>query len=123
MGTPADRSACHRSPGVWVSDVHRAASVTRLDSVARTGYRLRMTRGQRGRANANLELAGTTFLIVASVVVWVARPGFMGPTPWWEVWLPPVGLAGMLIGLALMFRIYRAVPEPDQQAWRYRERV
>lgn len=76
--------------------------------------------GRWRRANANVELAGAAFLIAAAVV-WVARPGFMGPTPCWEVWLPPVGLAGMLIGLVWMIRINRAVPEPDQQAWRYRE--
>jgi hypothetical protein len=90
-------------------------------AVAREAYRLRMTRGQRGRELARRELAFVAFLIVAAAFVWVARPGFMGGTAWWEDWLAPAGLIGVLIGLVWMIRIYRADPEPDQRAWRYRQ--
>ena len=34
----------------------------------------------------------------------------------------PLAAAGILIGFTWMVRIYRADPEPDQRAWRYRER-
>ena len=33
-----------------------------------------------------------------------------------------VAVAGYVIGLTWMVRIYRSDPEPDQHAWRYRER-
>jgi hypothetical protein len=36
--------------------------------------------------------------------------------------IPLLGIAGTIVGLVLMIRIYRADPEPDQRAWRYRER-
>jgi protein-S-isoprenylcysteine O-methyltransferase Ste14 len=36
--------------------------------------------------------------------------------------LPGLGVLGILLGLAWMVRIFRADPEPDSLAWRYRER-
>jgi hypothetical protein len=36
--------------------------------------------------------------------------------------LPGLGVLGILLGLAWMVRIFRADPEPDSSAWRYRER-
>jgi hypothetical protein len=32
------------------------------------------------------------------------------------------GVAGVVVGLTWMIRIYRSDPEPDQHAWRYRQR-
>lgn len=82
-----------------------------------------MTRGQRGREIARRELAFAVLLIVAAAFVWVASPVGFSPmfTPWWHDWLAPAGLIGVLIGLVWMIRIYRADPEPDQRAWRYRQ--
>jgi hypothetical protein len=84
-----------------------------------------MTRGQRGRdlARAELAIAAIVGFIVAPFL-YVAAPGFTGP-PSPDV--PIVGFAGLaaagiLIGFTWMVRIYRADPEPDQRAWRYRER-
>ena len=31
-----------------------------------------------------------------------------------------MGVVGIIVGLVWMIRIYRADPEPDQHAWRYR---
>jgi hypothetical protein len=31
-----------------------------------------------------------------------------------------LGVVGPIVGLVWMIRIYRADPEPDQHAWRYR---
>ena len=84
-----------------------------------------MTRGQRGRriARAELVLGGLLALFVGPF--WfVASPGFMGFGPNELVWAH-AGLAGLAVGIlgfAWMVRIYRADPEPDQHAWRYRDR-
>jgi hypothetical protein len=84
-----------------------------------------MTRGRLGRSLARVELgvaAGTCFVVAP--FFYVASPGFMGPQPthWQVVGSLVVGTAGILIGFAWMIRIYRSDPEPDQRAWRYRER-
>ena len=42
--------------------------------------------------------------------------------PWQETALTGLGFAGFLIGFVWMVRIYRVNPEPDQRAWRYRDR-
>ncbi len=57
--------------------------------------------------------------IVYAAYLFVSAPGFMGvpPTPVWAVALPVLGI---IVGLVWMIRIYRADPEPDQHAWRYR---
>jgi hypothetical protein len=86
-----------------------------------------MTRGQIGRDVARAELAGAAFVgFVVAPISYVAAPGgFRGmfPLPDWQVYGPlVVGFAGILIGFLWMVRIYRADPEPDQRAWRYRER-
>jgi hypothetical protein len=80
-----------------------------------------MTRGRRGRriAQAELVLGGLVALFVGPF--WfVASPGWMdgGPDPRWML----AGLAIGILGFAWMVRIYRADPEPDQRAWRYRDR-
>ena len=80
-----------------------------------------MTRGQLGRSLARVELAVAAFsgFILAPFIL-VARPGFMGPPD--PQWPYAVAAVGILIGFAWMVRIYRADPEPDHRAWRYRER-
>jgi hypothetical protein len=84
-----------------------------------------MTRGQLGRSRARVELAGAAFLgFVLAPFLYIAAPGFKGPPPpdWQVIGSLVVGAAGILIGFMWMVRIYRADPEPDQRAWRYRER-
>jgi hypothetical protein len=84
-----------------------------------------MTRGQRGRRLAKVELAGAAFLgLVLAPFQYVAAPGWMGPQPpaWQTVGPFVVGSLGIAFGLIWMIRIYRADPEPDQRSWRYRER-
>jgi hypothetical protein len=80
-----------------------------------------MTRGRIGRFLAMLEL--TVAAIAAFVVVpvlWMTAPGTTGPQP--PEWLSGLAVAGLLIGFAWMMRIYRTDPEPEHEAWRYRER-
>ena len=85
-----------------------------------------MARGQRGRELARLELAFAGIMgFVVAPFLYVAAPGTLEPmfytTPWQETALLVVGAAGLLIGFLWMVRIYRTNPEPDQEAWRYRE--
>jgi hypothetical protein len=68
-------------------------------------------------AMAVIAIAGTAFLIVSA-------PRFMGGdpmegSPWRYAHLVVAGV-GIIVGLVWMIRIYRADPEPDQHAWRYR---
>ena len=87
-----------------------------------------MTRGQVGRSLARVELAVAAFSgFVLAPFLYVAAPGKLEPmfstTPeWLETALAGIAVAGILIGFTWMVRIYRADPEPDQLAWRYRER-
>jgi hypothetical protein len=67
-------------------------------------------------------------LCLMAPFLWIAAPGGFGTMS--SSWLydrlvqliPLVGIAGTIVGLVLMIWIYRADPEPDQRAWRYRER-
>jgi len=84
-----------------------------------------MTRGQIGRSLARIELgvaAGICFVVIP--FIYVAAPGKLEPMfnvhPWQETALTCLGFAGLLIGFIWTVRIYRANPEPDQRAWRYR---
>ena len=88
-----------------------------------------MTKGQRGRANAKLELGLAGFIIfVLEPFLFIAAPRYMGgpmsgpigTTGLLITVLPFAAYAAQLIALAWMVRIYRADPEPDQDAWRYR---
>lgn len=69
-------------------------------------------------AIAVIAIAGTPVLIASA-------PGPMGggpmmePSPWSYAHLVVAGV-GIVVGLVWMIRIYRADPEPDQHAWRYR---
>jgi hypothetical protein len=77
-------------------------------------------RAQRGRILARL------ILVAAGMVVplaFLAAPSFMEPMfggnePRFFL----IGLVVYLIGLAWMLRILTSDPEPDSEAWRYRER-
>ena len=76
---------------------------------------------------AKAELAITALVgFVIAPFLYVAAPGGVEPMfsahEWQENALVAIAVAGMLIGFAWMVRIYRAEPEPDQRAWRYRER-
>ena len=58
------------------------------------------------------------------VLLRVTQPGLSGgmyEPQWYEVALPWAGVAGYLLGLSWMIRIYRADPEPDERTWRYRQ--
>jgi hypothetical protein len=82
------------------------------------------TRGQVGRWVARFEI------VIAGLVVFViqpflfisappaVRPMFAGED--WHAAVSLAGVAAQLAALALMIRWYRADPEPDQHAWRYR---
>jgi hypothetical protein len=92
-----------------------------------------MSRGQRGRAIARAELAiGGVLVLGLTLHMFIAGPGFLdpmflNPTSGDGTWLR-LGMAPLLAYVAAplaygwMIGIYRASPEPDQQAWRYRER-
>lgn len=86
-----------------------------------------MTRGQRGRAWAELEFAAAILGIFAAALVFVAAPSsiepmFYGGPRVASIVVVGSGIAGVAVGLVWMTRIYRADPEPDQRAWRYRDR-
>jgi hypothetical protein len=82
-----------------------------------------MTRGQRGRAYAKAELILAVLIVIGGAFLYVAQPArstpMSGPDP---MPILIIGIAGVVIGLGWMIRIYRADPEPDQGAWRYRAR-
>ena len=84
-----------------------------------------MVRGRRGRLWGRLELAlaiGVVFVVAP--LAWLGTPLFPGPQPHADATFAVYGLAaiGLLGGFAWMVRIHRGDPEPDQRAWRYRER-
>jgi hypothetical protein len=84
-----------------------------------------MTPGQWGRVIAKAQLAFATMSLFAAAFLWVVAPGLTSPMFGYHfsvAVLPIAGFAGLIVGLVWMIRIYRASPEPDQQAWRYRRR-
>lgn len=74
-------------------------------------------------ARAELALAAFVGFVVAPFL-YVAAPGMMGPQPpeWQTAAMLSVAAGGIVTGFIWMVRIYRGDPEPDQRAWRYRER-
>ena len=77
-------------------------------------------RARRGRAIARAMIWAVTVVFFVSVFWFVARPALLygfQPLP-----IELVGIAMAVLGLLWMVRIYRANPEPDQHAWRYRAR-
>lgn len=82
-----------------------------------------VARGRRGRTIGRAMIIFAALVLPASVLIlFIAAPGFTGgsigatePPP-----IELVGAAIYILGLGWMIRIYRANPEPDQGAWRYR---
>lgn len=84
-----------------------------------------MTRGRRGRLISQLLITVALTTVAIAAFLWVAAPGGIGPMfadRTGETIIVLIGVAGAIVGLAWMIRIYRADPEPDPHAWRYRDR-
>jgi hypothetical protein len=86
-----------------------------------------MTPGQWGRSVAKAMIAITALLgFVVAPFLYLAAPATVEPfyaaPAWQEPALAGIAIASFLFGFAWMIRIYRSDPEPDQRAWRYRER-
>jgi hypothetical protein len=86
-----------------------------------------MTPGQLGRRVAKAMIVITALLgFVVAPFLYVAAPATVEPmfgVPGWrDTALVGIAIVGFLFGFAWMIRIYRSDPEPDQGAWRYRER-
>ena len=85
-------------------------------------------RAWRGRAWARAMFAGAITLVVLLAILVIAAPNSIGGPmmrPSWFVAavamiVPAAGVLGPVIGLAWMWRILRADPEPDSRSWRYR---
>jgi len=77
---------------------------------------------QRGRTYAKAEFIVAVIATLLAAFLYVATPVMMGPPPPWWVSTAPlvVSTVGVVIGFVWMVRIYRANPEPDHGAWRYR---
>ena len=79
-------------------------------------------------ARSLLVIAG--IMIVTPVFLWVSAPRFIGgmdtdrtAADMLTSDLPmAIGFAGMFLGLAWMWRIYRAPTKNDGAIWRYRDR-
>ena len=112
---------------------YRNAQAVPVDRLIRSRHEpRRMPDGRRGRriARGLLLIAGFAILVVQPFV-FIAMPGVFGSVsggPSDGIWryaglaVAVLGLAMQLGGLAWMWRIYRADPEPDQRIWRYRAR-
>lgn len=63
-------------------------------------------------------------IAVAALVTLLPPQGLTTPMdlepPVWSKVLTALAVVGVVVGLVWMVRIYRADPEPDQAAWRYR---
>jgi hypothetical protein len=63
--------------------------------------------------------------LLTGLLLFVAAPqgmgGFFGEPPLTAYLVPAVGVAGVLVGLAWMIRIYRG-PRDEPPRWRYRDR-
>jgi Flp pilus assembly protein TadB len=93
---------------------------TRIDDLFAKSWR----RARRGRATARLMLAAAILAVAFIILIVLAAPNYMytpEPKPP-DVFMLGIPVLGFVIGLAWMWRILRADPEPDSEAWRYRER-
>ena len=93
---------------------------TRIDDLFAKSWR----RARRGRAAARLMLAAAILAVAFIILFVLAAPNYMytpEPKPP-DVIVLGIPVLGFVIGLAWMWRILRADPEPDSEAWRYRER-
>jgi hypothetical protein len=77
-------------------------------------------RGLRGRETAQLMLVVGFAPLAVATFLFVAAPNSMGggpnPLGMLTTWL---GVVGIVVGLALMIRIYRADPEGHRSWWRF----
>ena len=69
---------------------------------------------------AVIAISGTAFVTLFPFPQ-LTGPMFLEPPVWSKV-LTALAVVGVIVGLVWMVRIYRADPEPDQKAWRYRAR-
>ena len=93
---------------------------TRIDDLFAKSWR----RARRGRATALLMLAAAILAVAFIILIVLAAPNYMytpEPKPP-DVIVLGIPVLGFVIGLAWMWRILRADPEPDSEVWRYRER-
>ena len=88
--------------------------------------RRRQERLDRARRLARLELLVAFAGPMVAAFLFVASPGHIG-APTFGSWVNELalgvgilGTAGVVFGLVIMVRIYRADPEPDEGWWRYR---
>jgi hypothetical protein len=82
-------------------------------------------KARRGREIARGLCEAVLILLAFVAILFLSMPNTTGPLfePSLPEWiLPGLGVLGILVGLAWMWRILRADPEPDTSAWRYRER-
>jgi hypothetical protein len=66
-----------------------------------------------------------SIVIVAPVFLWITAPAFTHDAPGPTIAGVPIevyGYAGMLFGMAWMWRIYRAPTKAETARWRYRDR-
>jgi protein-S-isoprenylcysteine O-methyltransferase Ste14 len=82
-------------------------------------------KARRGREIARGLVTAVLVLLAFVACLFLSMPNTMGGgffEPSLTEWiLPGLGVLGILLGLAWMVRIFRADPEPDSSAWRYRE--
>ncbi|HTG41781.1 MAG TPA: hypothetical protein VK697_09225 [Methylomirabilota bacterium] len=111
----------------FIRDSHVAQGPTepqdmnaRIDDLFAKSWR----RARRGRATARLMLAAAILAVAFMILFVLAAPNYTytpEPNPP-DVLVFGIAVLGFAIGLAWMWRILRADPEPDPEAWRYRER-
>jgi hypothetical protein len=84
-------------------------------------------RAWRGRRVARALFAEAVFMIGFLAFILVMGPNTIDPmmrpsglVTAMGIIVPGAGAIGLLIGLAWMWRILRANPEPDSRSWRYR---
>jgi hypothetical protein len=75
------------------------------------------------RAQARFLLCVGLFILPVGALVWLTKPGFMGPMFAHQPWdfSPLLGIVGIVIGEVLMYRIYHADPDDGERSWRYRD--
>jgi hypothetical protein len=81
-------------------------------------------RARRGRRIARLILAEVVSILAIGAFILMNQPNSMGgsagdPS---NLFIPGIGVAGLVVGLIWMAQTLRADPEPDARAWRYRAR-
>ena len=81
------------------------------------------------RTLARFELAVAFASPVVALLLWIAAPARpsgmrLESGPWLHDVGPDAvvaaGIAGVILGLVVMVRIYRADPEPGERTWRYK---